>query len=144
MKKRNDRHESIRQIVRTKKVRTQKALADELQKLGYNCTQATVSRDITDLGLQKISGGMYVLQEDLHLHRMVSDLVRDISFVGNLVIVKAAPGTASGIAAALDDASLEGVVGSVAGDDTVLVVCESPEGAQVFIEDLEHFRETMD
>lgn len=136
MKNRNKRQEQIRELVRTKPIKTQHMLAEELKALGFVCTQATISRDIADLQLKKNSSGYYVLAEDLHLKRMVIDLVEEICHTGNLVLIKAAPGTAPGVAAALDDAGLTKVMGSVAGDDTVLVICESETLALEFIADI--------
>ena len=92
-KKRNGRQDAIREIVRNKNVRTQRVLVEELKKQGYDCTQATVSRDIADMGLRKLPEGVYVLAEDLHLQRMVSELVIEVVHAGNLVIVRAQPGT---------------------------------------------------
>lgn len=126
-KKRNGRQDAIREIVRNKNVRTQRVLVEELKKQGYDCTQATVSRDIADMGLRKLPEGVYVLAEDLHLQRMVSELVIEVVHAGNLVIVKAQPGTASGIAAAIDAAELPEVLGSLAGNDTILVITRTDE-----------------
>ena len=84
------------------------------------------------MGLRKLPEGVYVLAEDLHLQRMVSELVTDVNHSGNLVLVKAQPGTASGIAAAIDAADLPEVVGTLAGNDTILVVATSPESAEAF------------
>ncbi|MDO5044887.1 MAG: ArgR family transcriptional regulator [Coriobacteriia bacterium] len=133
MKKRNSRHEFIRSIVRAKEIKTQRAIVDELKEAGFEVTQATISRDITDLGLKKVEDGHYVLAEDLHLHRMVKDLVEDVESVDNLVVIKASPGTAPGVAAALDGAELPDIVGSVAGDDTVLVIVSSKENTEKFL-----------
>lgn len=129
MKRRNNRQDAIREIVRSKSIHTQRALVEELQALGYNCTQATISRDIADMGLRKLSEGIYVLAEDLHLQRMVSEFVMNVDHAGNLVIIKSQPGTAPGVAAAIDAASLPEVMGSVAGNDTVLVVSDDEEDA---------------
>ena len=76
MRKRQQRQEAIRRVVRAERVKTQRALVDLLRAEGFDCTQATVSRDITEMGLRKLPEGMYVLAEDLHLQRMVNDLVR--------------------------------------------------------------------
>ena len=93
-KKRNGRQDAIRDIVRNKDVRTQRVLVDELRAMGFDCTQATVSRDIADMGLRKLPEGIYVLAEDLHLQRMVSELVTGVLRTDNLVMIKAQPGTA--------------------------------------------------
>ncbi len=124
MKHRNKRQDAIRDIIREKSIRTQRALVDELKAQGYNCTQATVSRDITDMGLKKLPEGIYVLSEDLHLQRMLSEFVVEVLRADNLLLVKCHPGTASGVAAAIDGAGLSHALGSVSGDDTVLVIVE--------------------
>lgn len=129
-KKRNGRQDAIRDIVRNKDVRTQRVLIDELRAMGFDCTQATVSRDIADMGLRKLPEGIYVLAEDLHLRRMVSELVTGVLRTDNLVMIKAQPGTASGIAAAVDAAELPDVLGSLAGNDTILVIAQTAEDGE--------------
>lgn len=129
MRRRNGRQDAIRQIVREKSVKTQRALVDELRSLGYACTQATVSRDVADMGLRKLPEGVYVLAEDLHLQRMLSEFVVSVERAENLVVVRTQPGTASGVAAAIDDADLPRVLGSVAGNDTVLVIVDASDAA---------------
>lgn len=129
-KKRNGRQDAIRDIVRNKDVRTQRVLVDELRAMGFDCTQATVSRDIADMGLRKLPKGIYVLAEDLHLQRMVSELVTGVLRTDNLVMIKAQPGTASGIAAAVDAAELPDVLGSLAGNDTILVIAQTAEDGE--------------
>lgn len=129
-KKRNGRQDAIRDIVRNKDVRTQRVLVGELRAMGFDCTQATVSRDIADMGLRKLPEGIYVLAEDLHLQRMVSELVTGVLRTDNLVMIKAQPGTASGIAAAVDAAELPDVLGSLAGNDTILVIAQTAEDGE--------------
>lgn len=129
-KKRNGRQDAIRDIVRNKDVRTQRVLVDELRAMGFDCTQATVSRDIADMGLRKLPEGIYVLAEDLHLQGMVSELVTGVLRTDNLVMIKAQPGTASGIAAAVDAAELPDVLGSLAGNDTILVIAQTAEDGE--------------
>lgn len=129
-KKRNGRQDAIRDIVRNKDVRTQRVLVDELRAMGFDCTQATVSRDIADVGLRKLPEGIYVLAEDLHLQRMVSELVTGVLRTDNHVMIKAQPGTASGIAAAVDAAELPDVLGSLAGNDTILVIAQTAEDGE--------------
>lgn len=133
VKRRNNRQDAIRDVVRGKSIRTQKALVDQLQALGFNCTQATVSRDIADMGLRKLQEGIYVLAEDLHLQRMVSEFVTNVDQADNLIVIRSQPGTAPGVAAAVDAASLPEVKGSVAGNDTVLVISDDNEAAEDFV-----------
>lgn len=140
MRKRQDRQSAIRRIIRGERIKTQRVLVERLAEAGFVCTQATVSRDITEMGMRKLPEGAYILAEDLHLQRMVSDLVLDVKSTGNLVLVKAHTGTAPGVAAALDAADLEGILGSVSGDDTILVITESDKGSEVLVETLNKFR----
>jgi transcriptional regulator of arginine metabolism len=140
MRKRIERQDAIRRIVRNDRVKTQRALVDLLKSTGYVCTQATVSRDITEMGLRKLPEGVYVLAEDLHLQRMVSDLVSDVKRTQNLVLIKASVGTAPGVAAALDAASIDGILGSVAGDDTILVITTGDAEAALLVDTLDKFR----
>jgi transcriptional regulator of arginine metabolism len=132
LNKRNERQGVIRQIVREEIILTQRDLVNALKERGHTCTQATVSRDIAEMDLHKMADGGYVLSEDLYLQRMISDLVVDVNRASNLVVIKASVGTASGVAAALDAAALSGLLGSVAGDDTILVIAEDEEQAIAF------------
>lgn len=143
MRKRRERQEAIRRIVRSERVRTQRALVDRLREQGFVCTQATVSRDITEMGLKKLPEGVYVLAEDLHLQRMISDLVSGVQRSNNLVLVKAAAGTAPGVAAALDAANLEDILGSIAGDDTILVITTTEESGARLVDTVNKFRGTI-
>ena len=137
VKRRSNRQDAVREIVRSKSIGTQRALVQELQNAGFTCTQATVSRDIADMGLRKLPEGIYVLAEDLHLQRMVSEFVTEIERAHNLVVVKSQPGTAPGVAAA---AQLPEAIGSVAGNDTVLVISATDEDAQSFVDILNKLR----
>lgn len=139
MQLRQDRQAEIRRIVRGSRIRTQRELADVLKTKGYDCTQATVSRDVTDMGLRKQPEGIYVLAEDLHLQRMINELVASVVHTNNLALVKTSPGTAQGVAAALDAADLNGILGSIAGDDTVLVITQDEKAAKSFEEHLMRF-----
>jgi transcriptional regulator of arginine metabolism len=126
MRKKNERHEAIRKLVREGSIRTQTQLVEELKRLGFNVTQATVSRDVAQLGLEKITSedgkSVYILAEDRHLRRMCEDLVLWARESGNLVVVKTTPGGASSVAQAVDAARWDEVVGTIAGDDTFLIV----------------------
>ena len=136
MKARLGRQEAIRQIVRSESVRTQRDLVARLKEEGFICTQATVSRDIADMGLQKLAEGSYVLAEDLHLQRMLSEFVVSVTRAENLTVIKCQPGTASGVASAVDSCDLEHVVGSLAGNDTVLVVADTSKNAESLLTQL--------
>ncbi len=132
----------IREIVREKPIRTQQALVAELKAAGFECTQATVSRDISEMGLSKLADGHYMLAGDLYLQRMMGDLAISVMAVNNLVLVKAHPGTAQGITAAIDGAELPEVLGTIAGDDTILVVTQTNETGTGLAEHLDKLRRT--
>ena len=140
MRKRELRQEAIRRIVRSKVVRTQRDLVDALHDDGFTCTQATVSRDIADMGVVKLPEGVYVLSEDVHLQRMVSELVEEVVRAENLVLVKASAGAAPGVAAALDAADLDGILGSIAGDDTILMITADGRAGEALVERLDRYR----
>lgn len=140
MRKRERRQQAIREIVRKERVRTQRDLVAHLHGYGFVCTQATVSRDIGEMGLKKMPEGVYVLPEDMHLQRMLTELVTSVVRSGNLVLVKATAGAAPGVAAALDAADLHDVLGSIAGDDTILVIAETEAKAEELVETLARFR----
>ncbi|WP_417143901.1 arginine repressor [Raoultibacter massiliensis] len=129
MRKRQQRHDVIRDIIREYSVKTQRDLAEQLQAAGYDCTQATISHDIMDMGLVKSREGFYVLPEEMRLQRMVSELVEEVHLAGNMVVVKTYSGGAAGVSAALDKASLKGALGTVAGDNTIMIATATPEAA---------------
>ena len=139
--RRNYRQEAIKWIVRNKHIRTQRDLVLELRERGFSCTQATASRDIADMGLRKLPEGVYVLAEDLHLQRMVTEFVESAEAVMNQVVIKTQPGTAPGVAAAIDAAELKDIMGSIAGNDTVLAISRSNESANATAKMLKKLRE---
>lgn len=129
------RQQAILTIIREQDVRTQDQLAGELRARGFEATQATVSRDIRELGLIKVvsKDGGYRYAEPQgplppdalgRVQKTFHDFVRDIAFSGLLLVIKTQPGSAMVVAAALDALNLEGVAGTVAGDDAVLVVAK--------------------
>ena len=133
-----ERHRAIQEIVRREEIGTQKELVERLRQLGFEVTQATVSRDIAELGLARIALGKgrhrYVLPAaDLpenayeELKRQFGLFVRDVDRGGNLLVVKTAEGHASGIAYLLDRLRRDEIVGTLAGDDTILVVAQALE-----------------
>lgn len=140
MRKRTLRQEAIRAIVRRERVRTQRDLVGYLKKEGFTCTQATVSRDIADMGLRKLPEGAYVLAEDIHLQRMIAELVQSVVRSQQLVLVKTTAGGGQGVAAALDAADLDQIVGSIAGDDTILIVAANEADAESVVAGIEKFR----
>jgi transcriptional regulator of arginine metabolism len=126
--------------VRRERIRTQRDLVEHLKQAGFSCTQATVSRDIADMGLRKLPEGVYVLAEDIHLQRMIAELVEDVVQSQQLVLMKTTAGGGQGVAAALDAASIDKILGSIAGDDTILIVTADETAAQAIVKGLDKFR----
>ena len=124
------RHEKILELIRDNDIETQEQLLQQLQECGFNTTQATISRDITDMGLVKSEGGNYELPEDVRLQRMVSELVEEVYIAGNMVVVKTFSGGAPGVAGAIDKAGVVGSLGTVAGDNTIMIAAKTTEDAE--------------
>ncbi len=120
-----DRQRAILELVRARPLHTQQELADALAGRGIGATQATVSRDIQELGLIRTADG-YRVGPPLSL---VSELVLSMTRVQFLVVIHTPPGTANVVARAIDDAALEGIAGTVAGDDTIIVVLGNEDAA---------------
>jgi len=136
-----DRQRAILELVRTREIRTQEDLVAELHRRAFDVTQATISRDIRELGLVRVhddSGPRYAapaLELDADsAYRRLSNALREhvlaIEFVDLLGVVRAAPGTASLLAGAIDGMRFEEIAGTIAGDDTVLMVARSRPAAQ--------------
>jgi transcriptional regulator of arginine metabolism len=138
------RQHRILRILEEQPVSSQGQLVQLLEAEGVVATQATVSRDLEELGAVKvrIPGGTmaYAIPDytrertpsDDHLKRLMGDFVVEVAHSGNLVILRTPPGSAHVVASAIDRASMHDVLGTVAGDDTVLLVCkESVGGATV-------------
>ena len=122
------RHAQILNLVRTEKVRTQDALAEALRKVGIETTQATLSRDIAELGLLKTPQG-YVTTEAIapqgpDLETVVQEFLQDVRVAQHTLVLKTAAGSAGPLAEALDQANWPEVVGTIAGDNTILVVAQ--------------------
>jgi transcriptional regulator of arginine metabolism len=129
------RQRQILEIIHRQPVGTQSELAAALRKAGFKVTQATVSRDIKELGLVKASDGRMVrylapgespaaLTED-RIRRLFRDYVCEVSANESLVVVKTLPGAAQGVASGLDHAGWPEILGTVAGDDTIFVAVRS-------------------
>jgi len=125
------RQRRIVQLLRRQQVSSQDELADLLARNGEKVTQATLSRDLEELGATKVRENgrvVYRLPEeppsgDEWLRRMLQEFTLEVEASGNLVVVKTPPGGANAVARALDNAGIKDVIGTVAGDDTILVVC---------------------
>lgn len=129
------RQGQILQIVRSKGIYTQDELARELGERGVQTTQVTLSRDMREIGLVKTADGYRQLAAEKggpELASVVDDHMQDIRVAQNLVVLKTSPGNANSLAIAIDRQELEEVVGTVAGDDTVLVIAADQEAAERF------------
>jgi transcriptional regulator of arginine metabolism len=113
-----ERQRAILEVVRERPVQTQLELARALVERGYPATQATVSRDIQELGLVRTGSGYRVGTRV----SVMSELVLSVTEVEFLVVIRTPPGTANVVARAVDESDLEGIAGTVAGDDTIIAV----------------------
>ena len=139
----NSRQEIILDIIKENKVRTHETLVSELSKRGVFVTQATVSRDIKELGIVKVpdsKGSIYAVSArwDNPLRKFASDVI-SVTEAGNLVIIRTHPGMASAVAAAVDKEMHSEIAGSIAGDDTIFVAAASLEIAESITEKLEKY-----
>ncbi|HZD03897.1 MAG TPA: arginine repressor [Longimicrobiales bacterium] len=123
------RRRVLRNLILERPVSSQSELVSLLARRGHAVTQATVSRDLQAIGAAKTDGDRYRLLDRgvhdeaiAHLARSIGEFVESIRSSGNLVVLRTPPGAAQVVAAAVDASRLEGVIGTVAGDDTVLVV----------------------
>jgi transcriptional regulator of arginine metabolism len=129
------RQGQILQIIRGKEIYTQEELARELGKRGIQTTQVTLSRDIREIGLVKTADGYRPLQAEKGgpaLADVVDEYMQDIRVAQNLVVVRTSPGNANSLAIAIDRQELDEVVGTLAGDDTVLVITQDAQTADKF------------
>jgi transcriptional regulator of arginine metabolism len=139
---RTSRQARIVELVSTMALRSQTELARLLAAEGIEVTQATLSRDLDELGAVKLRGAdsgapVYVIPEDgspvrgvqggtSRLSRLLAELLVSVDAAGNLTVLRTPPGAAQFLASAIDRAALEEVVGSIAGDDTVAVIAREP------------------
>ena len=118
------RQGQILKIVRSQPVHTQEDLAKLLRSAGIEATQVTLSRDVRELGLVKTANGYREIgREDGHqFELLVGEFLQDVKSAQNLVVLKTAPGHANSVAVSMDKAEWPEVVGTIAGDDTILVI----------------------
>ncbi|KAB1927162.1 arginine repressor [Micromonospora noduli] len=138
------RHARIVELIRDRTIRSQTELADLLAADGVGVTQATLSRDLEELGAVKVRGGdgpaVYLIPEDgqrplrdaeaapARLVRLLRELLNGVDSSGNIAVLRTPPGAAQYLASALDRAGLPEIVGTIAGDDTILVVAREAVG----------------
>ena len=144
----NKRKNAILNIIKEQEIETQEEMLEQLSARGYTATQATVSRDIKELHLVKVNGktkktkyapltgGALTIPEQLmpvFAHGFVS-----ADFANNLVIVKTLPGMAQAVASAIDSLNLSETLGTIAGDDALLIVCRTEEYAGNVVDTLKN------
>lgn len=141
------RQYKIKEIIGSKEIETQEELVEALRASGMQVTQATVSRDIKELMLAKvpIAEGRYKYslpmeqqrQNPIHkLKRAIVDHFASIDFTENLVVLKCLPGTANTIGALIDNMEWDEVMGTICGDDTILIICRTKEQSSAMVERL--------
>ncbi|MBH5318053.1 transcriptional regulator ArgR [Paenibacillus sp. GSMTC-2017] len=137
----------IREIIMGGEIETQEDLVEALRNSGMQVTQATVSRDIKELMLVKVpvTEGRYVYsmpmeqqrQNPIHkLKRAMLDHFTHIDFSDNLVVLKCLPGTANAIGGLIDNMEWSEVMGTICGDDTILIICRTKEQSEQIVERL--------
>ncbi len=146
---RNARRRMMRRLLAEGSMTSQKQLAEALAEAGFAVTQATVSRDLDALGAVRVksddNGLHYEILDDRFAFRpgvesaarAMSEFAQSIAASGNLVVVHTAPGAAHLLASALDGAGLDDVIGTVAGDDTILIVAADGVSGASLVEVLE-------
>ena len=145
--RKSQRHAAILDLIQREIVRTQEELLDHLKRLGFDTTQATVSRDIRDLKIVKAADGnggyrysaaLSVNDDDFaaKLGTIFTETVYRVDCACNMVVIKTYAGMGSAAGAAVDAMNLEGVVGTLAGDDTMFIVARTNEDAKEICQQL--------
>lgn len=139
------RQGEILKIIKNKKVKTHEQLIEELRDAGFSVTQATVSRDIKEMGLVKApnsdGGSVYAVAKGISGERdkqidSFSDAVLEMECALHTVVVRTYPGMASAVAASVDSAMRNEFLGSIAGDDTLLIIAANEEKAAEILKKL--------
>jgi len=141
------RQAKIKELIRTHQIETQEELQLLLKQEGFDVTQATISRDIRELQLVKSASAdgkyYYVQNNSIDLdtasrsYSLFSDSVKSIQNAQNLIVIKCITGAASVACAALDSMDLNGLLGTLAGDDTIFAVAQTDKDAEALVEVLQ-------
>jgi transcriptional regulator of arginine metabolism len=133
------RQRAIADLIRGNALANQEQLAERLGSLGFAATQATISRDLEQLGAVKVrrEGQLsYALPDAIpsgappRLAPVFRDWVRSVDTAANLVVIRTPPGSAHLVGVALDNSDIPEIVGTICGDDTIFVACRSPADAE--------------
>ena len=129
------RHEAIIDLVNNQDINTQEELMENLQKQGFKVTQATVSRDIKELRIFKAlgkdgkyrysTGGRNALDKTSGFESLFASSVEEVDSAENIVVIKTMTGMAQAVCMSLDNIDFENIVGTIAGDDTIFVLCRN-------------------
>ncbi|MCL1816885.1 MAG: arginine repressor [Clostridiales bacterium] len=144
----NRRHKMIREIIEQKSIETQCQLTDELQWHGFNVTQATISRDIKEIGLIKVASGDSTFRYSFppgmlsgnsfdRAKRMLRENMLKLEINSFMILIKTLPGSAQGVAFCLDGLGWKELAGCVAGDDTIMLMTREGEDAHKLAERLQ-------
>jgi transcriptional regulator of arginine metabolism len=128
------RQGQILKLIRARDISTQEDLAVALKEIGVDATQVTLSRDIREMGLVKTADGYRALPAQRRaedVSTVSAEFLRDVRVAQNQIVLRTEPGHASSVAVALDGANWTEVVGTLAGDDTVLVICPDASVAEI-------------
>jgi transcriptional regulator of arginine metabolism len=132
------RQGQILKLIRTKRISTQEELASDLKALGINATQVTLSRDIRDLRLAKTREGYQEMTAEEETRQpfstIAADYLTDVRSAQNLVVLRTASGHANFVAVSLDNEEWPEIVGTIAGDDTILVIAPDRAAADALCE----------
>ncbi len=145
----SQRQAKIMEIISTRNVETQEQLLAELQKEGFRGTQATISRDIKELRIVKeltsfgtyrytVSAGDMPSSFSSRLNAIFRECVTGYDYAQNIIVIRTLPGLASAAGSAIDAMNLSVVVGTLAGDDTLLVVMRDTNAAAAFCGEINH------
>lgn len=139
-----NRHAKILEIIDNNVIETQEDLAEKLKQQGMDVTQATVSRDIKELRLIKVmsSDGKYkyatLTQTENHISNRLTTILTESyvssDYANNIVVVKTLSGMAQAAASAIDSLKWEEILGSIAGDDTLIIVCRAEKIAEEIVD----------
>ena len=131
-----DRQDKIIEIVQNNEITTQEMLKMHLEMMGITVTQATLSRDINELNLKKEASGVYKysvpLKDMIECPAILKDSIIDIVYAMNTVVIKCHTGMAQAACATLDKMQCTGIVGTIAGDDTIFVLMPDIASAEKF------------
>jgi transcriptional regulator of arginine metabolism len=146
--RKRQRQQTLLQLVAERRLGTQDELVRALRGAGFHATQATVSRDIVELGLVKVArDGVHVYAPPStpapggidRLRRFCEDYPVEVAVAGTIVVLRSLPGTANALAAALDAARVPEIVGTIAGDDTVFLAVSRDRDTRTVVERLAPF-----